>query len=182
MPGCPSGQREQTVNLPAIAYGGSNPSPGTVFVARADFGPLGRTDAGRPSSAGGAPTPRPCFLARADLRPVGRNRRRSALLRRWGPNPTVAVVECDSERRRPSTVTFRIPPLRLLSSVAEHLHGKEGVPGSNPGGGSGSRLPCGGHQQSVDSPQPRPEREAPEATYRIRPLGGVAQTVRALDS
>jgi hypothetical protein len=30
LPGCPSGQREQTVNLPAIAYGGSNPSPGTA--------------------------------------------------------------------------------------------------------------------------------------------------------
>lgn len=28
-PGCPSGQRKQTVNLPAYAYGGSNPSPGT---------------------------------------------------------------------------------------------------------------------------------------------------------
>ena len=25
--GCPSGQREQTVNLPANAYEGSNPSP-----------------------------------------------------------------------------------------------------------------------------------------------------------
>src|SRR5262245_27854032 len=25
--GCPSGQREQTVNLPAPAYGGSNPPP-----------------------------------------------------------------------------------------------------------------------------------------------------------
>src|ERR1019366_3972888 len=28
--GCPSGQREQTVNLPAIAFEGSNPSPSTV--------------------------------------------------------------------------------------------------------------------------------------------------------
>ena len=27
--GCPSGQREQTVNLPAHAYEGSNPSPTT---------------------------------------------------------------------------------------------------------------------------------------------------------
>ena len=37
MPGCPSGQREQTVNLPAIAYGGSNPSPGTkLIVGKAD--------------------------------------------------------------------------------------------------------------------------------------------------
>ena len=27
--GCPSGQREQTVNLPAYAYSGSNPLPST---------------------------------------------------------------------------------------------------------------------------------------------------------
>ncbi len=30
MQGCPSGQREQTVNLPANAYGGSNPPPCTI--------------------------------------------------------------------------------------------------------------------------------------------------------
>jgi hypothetical protein len=29
--GCPSGQREQAVNLPAHAYGGSNPPPSTRF-------------------------------------------------------------------------------------------------------------------------------------------------------
>jgi hypothetical protein len=28
--GCPSGQREQTVNLPAYAFEGSNPSPSTI--------------------------------------------------------------------------------------------------------------------------------------------------------
>ena len=28
--GCPSGQREQAVNLPALAYDGSNPSPSTA--------------------------------------------------------------------------------------------------------------------------------------------------------
>ena len=28
--GCPSGQREQTVNLPAHAFEGSNPSPSTI--------------------------------------------------------------------------------------------------------------------------------------------------------
>ena len=31
MQGCPSGQREQTVNLPAYAFEGSNPSPCTNF-------------------------------------------------------------------------------------------------------------------------------------------------------
>jgi hypothetical protein len=30
-PGYPSGQRGQTVNLLALAFEGSNPSPGTVF-------------------------------------------------------------------------------------------------------------------------------------------------------
>src|SRR5687767_1646488 len=30
--GCPSGQREQAVNLPAHAYVGSNPTPSTKFV------------------------------------------------------------------------------------------------------------------------------------------------------
>ena len=29
--GCPRGQREQTVNLPAYAFEGSNPSPSTLF-------------------------------------------------------------------------------------------------------------------------------------------------------
>ena len=32
--GCPSGQREQAVNLPASAYEGSNPSPSTAVVSR----------------------------------------------------------------------------------------------------------------------------------------------------
>src|SRR5262244_2662547 len=31
--GCPSGQREQTVNLPAYAFEGSNPSPSTTCPA-----------------------------------------------------------------------------------------------------------------------------------------------------
>ena len=31
MDGCPSGQREQTVNLPVPAYGGSNPPPSTTI-------------------------------------------------------------------------------------------------------------------------------------------------------
>ena len=34
--GCPSGQREQTVNLPAHAYEGSNPSP-TMISEGPDF-------------------------------------------------------------------------------------------------------------------------------------------------
>ena len=36
MEGCPSGQREQTVNLPAYAYGGSNPPPSTRRTDRED--------------------------------------------------------------------------------------------------------------------------------------------------
>jgi hypothetical protein len=33
VPGCQSGQLEQTVNLPAYAFGGSNPSPGTTLAS-----------------------------------------------------------------------------------------------------------------------------------------------------
>ena len=43
MPGCPSGQREQTVNLPADAYGGSNPSPGTGPRASDNLAPLAQS-------------------------------------------------------------------------------------------------------------------------------------------
>ena len=32
--GCPSGQRDQTVNLTAYAFEGSNPSPSTIYVVR----------------------------------------------------------------------------------------------------------------------------------------------------
>src|SRR6187549_2713106 len=39
--GCPSGQREQAVNLPAHAYVGSNPTPSThVHTVRTARGPL----------------------------------------------------------------------------------------------------------------------------------------------
>ena len=68
--GCPSGQREQTVNLPADAYGGSNPSPPTHAVdSRADFGGCAaeQTPVG-PPPPDGAPTPwRPSCDSRADF-------------------------------------------------------------------------------------------------------------------
>src|SRR5207245_10475547 len=46
--GCPSGQREQTVNLPAYAFEGSNPSPSTNSPTR----PFdrGNSSAGRASA------------------------------------------------------------------------------------------------------------------------------------
>src|SRR2546427_1921962 len=44
--GCPSGQREQTVNLPAYAFEGSNPSPST--------NPFG--SAGKAQLVGGQPS------------------------------------------------------------------------------------------------------------------------------
>ena len=37
--GFPSGQREQTVNLPALAYGGSNPPPSTGYLDPRGRGP-----------------------------------------------------------------------------------------------------------------------------------------------
>ena len=43
--GCPSGQREQTVNLPAHAFEGANPSPSTNFGSN-----RGNSSAGRASA------------------------------------------------------------------------------------------------------------------------------------
>jgi hypothetical protein len=55
-----------------------------------------------------------------------------------GSNPSPGTIS--GERRWGVSVlgTKYSVLARLLSSVAEHFHGKEGVPGSNPGGGSGS--------------------------------------------
>ncbi len=51
--GCPSGQREQAVNLPAHAYVGSNPTPSTnVDTARTARGPLLRPQALLGAAAG----------------------------------------------------------------------------------------------------------------------------------
>jgi hypothetical protein len=46
--GCPSGQREQAVNLPAHAYVGSNPTPSTSCPARPPPPEPSRTDWGEP--------------------------------------------------------------------------------------------------------------------------------------
>ena len=43
--GCPSGQREQTVNLPAHAFEGSNPSPSTNFGSNRGNSSVGRASA-----------------------------------------------------------------------------------------------------------------------------------------
>jgi hypothetical protein len=51
--GCPSGQREQAVNLPASAYVGSNPSPSTNFAQSSSSGLSLGGSLSRGSSSGG---------------------------------------------------------------------------------------------------------------------------------
>src|SRR6478735_10934872 len=62
--GCPSGQREQAVNLPAHAYVGSNPTPSTVTGAQ--LPPAGVNPAGPPLRFWGpGPKTRGAFRSRA---------------------------------------------------------------------------------------------------------------------
>ena len=53
--GCPSGQREQTVNLPAYAFEGSNPSPSTT---RAGIAQLVERQPSKLNVAGSSPVSR----------------------------------------------------------------------------------------------------------------------------
>ena len=85
---CPSGQREQAVNLPAYAFGGSNPPRPTVFLPRRAPGCF----APRPSPPpGGAPAPRRQCLCPDGL-PGASHRAR--LLRQVGPLPHGGSVCC----------------------------------------------------------------------------------------
>ena len=54
MEGCPSGQREQAVNLPAFAYVGSNPTPSTAIRRELSSRPAGVTPAGQKSRVPGS--------------------------------------------------------------------------------------------------------------------------------
>ncbi len=60
--GCPSGQREQAVNLPALAYVGSNPTPTTnITVIGSDFAGVAQLVERQPSKlnvAGSTPVSR----------------------------------------------------------------------------------------------------------------------------
>ena len=105
--GCPSGQREQTVNLPALAYGGSNPPPSTDVPL--SFGFVLRDvseDSGEHANAGVAQLVE----------------RQPSKLNVAGSNP---VARSEQSRFLPVSS-------RPGSSVVEHLLGKEEVVGSIP--------------------------------------------------
>ena len=63
--GCPSGQREQAVNLPAYAYGGSNPPPSTLLFSR------GRPNPREVLFSPGRPNPREVLFSRGRPNPRG---------------------------------------------------------------------------------------------------------------
>src|SRR5262249_27353631 len=71
--GCPSGQREQAVNLPALAYDGSNPSPSTP---QAGVAQLAERQPSKLNVAGSNPVSRSESAARQSRPPssVGRAR------------------------------------------------------------------------------------------------------------
>ncbi len=140
----PSGQREQTVNLPPLCFGGSNPPLPTTrrCVASRQGGGSERTG----PEEGGQELTRGCStgnggcgegpVARWFFTPAGRRRRGSSSgvehqpskLRVAGSNPVSR-----------SMASFPGP----RGSVVEHFLGKEGVTGSIPVVGSTFRMTQG---------------------------------------
>ena len=104
--GCPSGQREQTVNLPASAYEGSNPSP-TTWGARERAGVAQLVEH------------QPSKLRVAGSSPVARSRvRRSARVAQsvervlgkdevTGSIPVASSGNCEL-RNQPSAISYRL--------------------------------------------------------------------------
>src|SRR5437667_8398645 len=68
--GCPSGQREQTVNLPASAYEGSNPSPTT---RRAGVAQLVEHQPSKLRVTGSSPVARSARVAQSVERVLGKD-------------------------------------------------------------------------------------------------------------
>jgi hypothetical protein len=140
----PSGQREQTVNLPAIAYGGSNP-PLSIREAKDDHSMR------RGSSSGGRAR---AFQARGrgfDSRlPLSFTCAHdtvvtdvSVRVKAREASPTEARGLGASEQRNASRARAADGPpedLAHVAQAAEHFLGKEEVTGSNPvvGFGTGS--------------------------------------------
>ena len=122
---CPSGQREQTVNLPANAYGGSNP-PLSIQTTMKNCG----------SSSGGRAR---AFQARGR----GFDSRLPLRLTPPGPRPVLArfagcalpmAPDPAPHAAKPRAAACRIPA--HVAQAAEHFLGKEEVTGSNPVVGS----------------------------------------------
>jgi hypothetical protein len=130
----PSGQREQTVNLPANAYGGSNPPLSTRRV-------MTTTDMTRGSSSGGRAR---AFQARGRgfdsrlplLKPPGARAVLARFARCAPPIPPDPAPHA-AKPRAASGAGRSIGAIHAhVAQAAEHFLGKEEVTGSNPVVGS----------------------------------------------
>ena len=133
----PSGQREQTVNLPAIAYGGSNPPLSILQVTT-------RTMICGSSSGGRARA----FQARGRGFDSRLPLHSTCLAPAWKPGAALPRAArglgASEERSARSARAPHGPPgdLAHVAHSAEHFLGKEEVTGSNPVVGSSEVSPC----------------------------------------
>ncbi len=164
--GFPSGQREQTVNLPAQAYGGSNPPPSTAtanagvaqLVERepSKLGVAGSNPVARsPLKSGGLVAAGGCYSHHL-IRGVGSHRPPTPP-RHGAAEPRRAFLEVGSVR---GARGLRVQSAQV-AQLAEHLLGKEEVGGSIPLLGS---VPVRGPARGADAARtaPRHPRGAPQ--------------------
>ena len=128
MPACsgryPSGQRGQTVNLLAYAFGGSNPPLPTTTV----------TGAACPASAVGAPSKEQVVTAGGNSSAVERQPSKLGVA---GSNPVSRSMTAGAGRRRLEVAPGSIRVIGAhVAQTAEHVLGKDGVTGSSPVMGS----------------------------------------------
>ena len=159
--GFPSGQREQTVNLSAYAFGGSNPPPTTILIT----GDLFRNI---PALGGGAGS-----------------RRRTAGIAQLARASAFQAEGCGFESRfplhtLPSSLPvhcfflecFGISPASSefahVAQEVEHFLGKEEVTGSNPVMGSIFRQPATAYQSDAEYSEGRPTWVRPNSSARSR--------------
>ncbi len=116
---CPSGQREQTVNLPANAFEGSNPSLSTSLfrglredVRRAGVAQLVEHQPSKLRVAGSSPVPRSIF--------------------RGKKNENQRLKDTNGLINSAKFVTKRVASRAHVAQSVEHFLGKEEVIGSNP--------------------------------------------------
>ena len=142
--GCRSGQSEQTVNLPAYAYGGSNPPPSTGPRAFTRYG--GVTDHRRFVRHPQRPLVAPA--RRGGSSSVGRASAFQAECRGFEPRfplratrPTVDAKQLASQMPCPACQSVCGACRAYVAQSVEHFLGKEEVAGSIPVVGSGASAP-----------------------------------------
>ena len=120
----PSGQREQTVNLPAYAFGGSNPPLSTIFdegPGRAGIAQLVEREPSKLGVAGSNPVSRSSFQ-----RPAG-----AAVIGIFRPGAAGASMQPATAGVQDGWAAADADYAHVAQSV-EHFLGKEEVTGSNP--------------------------------------------------